>query len=62
MNECDNIIRKIIRYSFMFLLTWIGVLYISANKLSTTDIIILALFIMCCFIFIDMYYPIVRYP
>ena len=62
MAQNNNIMRKILRYLFMLLLTGIGVYYISANKLDTKDIITLLLFIMSCFIFIDMYYPVVYYP
>ena len=57
-----DIIRKILRYLFMLLMISIGVSYIANNKLDTKDIITLILFIMACFIFIDMYYPIVYYP
>ena len=57
----NDIMRKIFRYAFMLILIWIGVAYISAGKLNTYDVITLILFIMACFIFIDMYYPIVTY-
>ena len=57
----NDIMRKIFRYLFMLLLTWIGVSYIASNKLSTTEITTLILFIVACFIFIDMYYPVVSY-
>jgi len=62
MAQNNGIMRKIFRYLFMLLLTGIGVYYISACKLDTADIITLMLFIMSCFIFIDMYYPVVCYP
>lgn len=62
MAQNNDIINKIFRYLFMLLLTWVGVYYISANKLDTSDIITLLLFIMSCFIFIDIYYPVVCYP
>ena len=57
----NDIMRKIFRYAFMLILIWIGVAYISAGKLNTYDVITLILFVMACFIFIDMYYPIVTY-
>lgn len=57
----NNIIRKILRYLFMLLLIWIGVLYISGNKLDTIDIITLILFVMSCYIFIDIYFPVICY-
>lgn len=62
MAQNNGIMRKIFRYLFMLLLVGTGVYYISANKLSATDIITLLLLIMSSFIFIDMYYPVVCYP
>ena len=58
----NGTIRKILRYLFMLLLTGVGVYYISAGKLNTRDIVTLLLFFMACFIFVDMYYPVVCYP
>jgi hypothetical protein len=57
----NDITRKIIRYVFMVALIWLGVAYISAGKLDTYDVITLVLFVTACFIFIDMYYPVVVY-
>lgn len=51
--------RKIIRYLMMLLLIWLGITYITYEKLSTEDTIVIILFVMICFIFIDLYYPIV---
>lgn len=57
----NDIFRKIIRYLAMLLFVWIGLMCIS-NGLTTIDIITILFFVMSCFIFLDMYYPIVCYP
>jgi hypothetical protein len=62
MANSSDITRKAFRYLFMLALTWIGVSYIASGKLDTRDTVTLLLFIMSCFIFIDMYYPVVCYP
>ena len=62
MDFNNDIMRKILRYAFMLILTWIGIVYITAGKLDTCDIVTLLMFIIICFMFIDMYYPAVYFP
>lgn len=52
--------RKIVRYVIMLLLIWLGITYITYEKLSNEDIIVIVLFVMICFIFLDLYYPVVN--
>ena len=51
--------RKILRYVFMLLLTLIAVSSIAYDKLDMKDIITITLFVTLCFLFIDLYYPVV---
>ncbi|AYV84217.1 MAG: hypothetical protein Hyperionvirus19_41 [Hyperionvirus sp.] len=52
--------RKIIRYILMLVLIWLGITYLTYGKLSNEDIVVIVLFVMICFMFIDLYYPIVN--
>lgn len=52
-------LRKILRYGFMFFLSYIAISSVSYGKLDTKDILTIAMFIMICFLFMDLYYPIV---
>ena len=51
--------RKLFRYLFMFMLTFLAVSSISDEKLNKYDLIILSMFATLCFLFIDLYYPVV---
>jgi heme/copper-type cytochrome/quinol oxidase subunit 4 len=51
--------RKLFRYLFMFLLTLVAVSSIAYDKLDKKDIITITMFVTLCFMFIDLYYPVV---
>ena len=51
---------KLFRYLFMFLLTLVGVSSISYTKLNKHDILTITMFATLCFMFIDLYYPVVN--
>ena len=53
--------NKLWRYLLFSAVTIIGCHYFSNDKLSTTEITTLVLFIMSCIIFMDIYLPIVFY-
>lgn len=53
--------RRVIRYISMFVLVLTVTFGLTHNKLEQYEWILLALAIMICFLFIDLYYPIVVY-
>lgn len=53
--------NKIFRYVFMLLLIWVGVTYITYGQLERIQIATIILFIMACFIFLELYFPIICY-
>lgn len=53
--------RRFFRYIFMFLLVSFSTTALLCDKIETSDIITLAMLMMMCFIFMDLYYPIVIY-
>ena len=57
----NNSVRRVFRYVFMFLLVLIITAVLTYGKLELLDWIVLALLITACFLFIDLYYPIVTY-
>lgn len=58
MFKNNNIFRKIFKYLFMVLLTSLGITYISVNKLNRTELVSVIMYVIICFIFLDMYYPV----
>lgn len=54
-------LRRFLRYIFMFLLVFISSVLVCGAKLTTMDIIMLSMLITICFLFLDLYYPIVLY-
>lgn len=53
--------RRFFRYLFMFTLISFSTTALLCGKISTQDIVTLAMLIMMCFLFMDLYYPIVLY-
>jgi len=53
--------RRFFRYIFMFLLISFSTSALLCGKIDTLDIVTLAMLIMICFIFMDLYYPIIIY-
>ena len=51
--------RKIYRYIIMFVLLLVGLIYISEDKFTKTELLGIIFYMMACFIFIDVYIPIV---
>lgn len=49
--------QKIIRYLLMLILVTAGITFLTYDKLSNAEIINLVLLMMICFIFIDLYFP-----
>lgn len=59
MTETNDMVRKVVRYLLMLILIALGVSYIGHDKLSTCDVVTLVMFVTVCFLFLDLYYPVV---